>query len=85
VTSHDEGEGKVLRTPEGMRFRILKGAPEGEEVEVLGAAIDRFAAWDQSHQPSTWVTATRPGVGLRAWPPGTRWSRSLRSGWGQEP
>jgi hypothetical protein len=72
---------EILTSPEGLRFRILRGTPEGDDVEVLGLALDRNAAWDQSHQPSTWVTASRPGIGLRAWKAGTRWSSSLRSGW----
>jgi len=93
MTSHghgghgDDGQGdggEVLRTPDGLRFQVLKGTPEGEEAEVLGAAIDRLATWDQSHQTSTWVTAGRPGIGRRAWRPGTRWGHSLRSDWGQE-
>ena len=75
---------EILRSPDGHRFRILRGTPEGDEVEVLGAAIDRLIAWDQAQQPSTWVTAVRPGIGLRAWAPGTRWGNSLRAGWGQD-
>jgi hypothetical protein len=74
----------VHSSPEGLRFRILRGVPEDDEVDVLGLALDRHTAWDQSHQPSTWVLAVRPGIGLRAWPAGTRWSNSLRSGWEQE-
>jgi hypothetical protein len=75
---------EILRSPEGLRVRILRGTPEDDEVEVLGLALDRHAAWDQSHQPSTWATAGRPGIGLRAWPAGTRWSNSLRSAWEQD-
>ena len=83
VKSEDSEEG-IFRSPEGLRFRILRGTPEDEEVEVLGLALDRHAAWDQSHEPSTWATASRPGIGLRAWPSGTRWRNSLRSGWEQD-
>ncbi len=79
--SSEEG---ILRSPEGLRFRILRGIPEGDEIEVLGAALDRVTAWDQSQQPSSWMTASRPGIGLRAWAAGSRWSSSLRSGWEQE-
>jgi hypothetical protein len=75
---------EIFRSPEGQRFRILKGTPEREDVELLGLALDRIKAWDQSTQPTTWVTATRPGIGLRAWAPGTRWSASLRAEWTQE-
>jgi hypothetical protein len=75
---------EIFRSPEGQRFRILKGTPEGDEIELLGLALDRTSAWDQSTQSSTWVTATRPGIGRRAWAAGSRWSSSLRSGWGQE-
>jgi hypothetical protein len=77
-------EERIHRSPEGLRFRILRGVPADDEIEVLGMALDRSAAWDQSHQPTTWATAVRPGIGLRAWPAGTRWSNSLRSGWEQE-
>jgi hypothetical protein len=77
------GEG-ILRTPGGLRFEILRGTPEGDDVEVIGAAIDRLAAWDRDLAPSGWVTSIRPGIGLRAWSPGGRWSQSLRSSWGQE-
>jgi hypothetical protein len=77
-------EDGILRSPDGLRFRILRGTPEDDEIEVLGLALDRTAAWDQSHQPSSWVVASRPGIGLRAWEAGFRWSNSLRSGWAQE-
>jgi hypothetical protein len=75
---------EIFRSPEGQRFRILRGTPEGDEIELLGLALDRISAWDQSTQSSTWVMATRPGIGLRAWSAGSRWSNSLRSGWDQE-
>ncbi len=81
LVNSEEG---ILRSPEGLRFRILRGMPEGDEIEVLGLALDRTAAWDQSHQQSTWVTASRPGIGLRAWEAGTRWSNSPRSAWERE-
>ena len=77
-------EEAILVSPEGLRFRILRGTPEADEIELLGLALDRITAWDQSHQPSTWATAIRPGIGLRAWATGTRWGNSLRSGWEQE-
>ncbi len=75
----------VLRSPGGLRFRLLRGVPEGDDVEVLGAAIDRLVAWDRGQEPGGWVTSVRPGIGLRAWSPGSRWSQSLRSSWGGEP
>jgi hypothetical protein len=75
---------EIHSSPEGLRFRILRGMPEDDEIEVLGMALDRNAASDQSRQPRTWVTAVRPGIGLRAWPAGTRWSNSLRSDWERE-
>ena len=53
--------------------------------EVLAAAIDRVEAWDKSQEPGPWVTNARPGIGLRAYAPGTRWGASLRSAWGREP
>jgi hypothetical protein len=74
----------VLRTPGGLRFQLLRGTPEGDEVQVLGAAIDRMVAWDRGQEPSPWVTSMRPGIGIRAWSPGSRWSQSLRSSWGAE-
>ena len=75
---------EIFTSPEGLRFRILRGTPEGDEVEVLGLALDRNATRDRRRQPSTWVTATRPGIGLRAWAPGTRWSNSPRADWQRE-
>ena len=83
VKSEDSEDG-ILRSPEGLRFRILRGTPEDAEVEVLGLALDRHAAWDQSHEPSTWATARRAGRCPGGWPSGTRWSNSLRSGWDQD-
>ena len=75
---------EILRSPDGHRFRILRGTPEGDEVEALGAAIDRLIAWDNAQQPSAWATSVRPGIGLRAWAPGSRWANSLREGWDNE-
>ena len=78
------GDIVVLRTPDGLRFQLVKGTPEGDEDEVLAAAIDRAATWDRSQQSGPWVTSIRPGIGVRAYPPGERWGASLRSGWGRE-
>jgi hypothetical protein len=77
--------GRSGRSAGGLRFEILRGTPEGDDIEVIGAAIDRLVAWDRDQEPSGWVTRMRPGIGLRAWAPGSRWSQSLRSSWGQEP
>jgi hypothetical protein len=74
----------ILQTPGGLRFQVLRGIPEGDDVEVLGAAIDRLVAWDRGQESSGWVTSIRPGIGIRAWSPGSRWSQSLRSAWDQE-
>jgi hypothetical protein len=52
---------------------------------VLGAALDRAVTWDKSQESGPWVTSTRPGIGVRAYPAGARWGASLRSGWGREP
>ena len=78
------GDILVLHTPDGLRFRLVKGVAEGEEAEVLAAAIDRVEAWDKSQELGPWVTNTRPGIGARAYEPGTRWGASLRSGWGRD-
>jgi hypothetical protein len=79
------GDILVLRTPDGLRFQLVKGTPEGEEAEVLGAALDRVVAWDRSQESGPWVTSIRPGIGVLAYAAGTRWGASLRSGWGREP
>ena len=75
----------MLRTPDGLRFQLVKGTPEGEETDVLATALDRVVAWDKSQELGPWVTGIRPGIGVRAYPAGTRWGASLRSTWGQEP
>jgi hypothetical protein len=75
---------EVLRTPGGLRFQVLRGTVEGDDLEVLAAAIDRMVTWDRGREPSPWVTSVRPGIGIRAWSPGSRWSQSLRSAWGGE-
>ena len=74
----------MLLSPDGLRFRILRGTPTDEEAEILGLALDRVHAWDQGQEQSTWVTSTRPAIGLRAWASGTRWSTSPRSDWLRE-
>jgi hypothetical protein len=79
------GDILVLHTPDGLRFRLVRGVPEGDEAEVLAAAIDRVEAWDKSQELGPWVTSIRPGIGTRAYAAGTRWGASLRSGWGREP
>ena len=76
------GDILVLHTPDGLRFQLVKGAPEGDEAEVLAAAIDRAEAWDKSQELGPWVTNLRPGIGARAYPAGSRWGASLRSTWG---
>jgi hypothetical protein len=76
------GDRRILRSPGGLLIEVLKGTPEGDDAEVLGAAIDRLVAWDRGQESSGWVTSIRPGIGLRAWSQGGRWSQSLRSSWG---
>ncbi|HET8787394.1 MAG TPA: hypothetical protein VFO47_01435 [Actinomycetes bacterium] len=78
------GDILVLHTPDGLRFQLVKGVPEGDEAEVLAAAIDRVEAWDKSQELGPWVTNTRPGIATRAYPAGTRWGASLRSTWGRD-
>ena len=79
------GDILMLRTSDGLRFQLVKGSPEGDEAEVLAAAIDRVEAWDKSQELGPWVTADRPGIGVRAYRAGGRWGASLRSRWGREP
>jgi hypothetical protein len=79
------GDILVLHTPDGLRFQLVKGVPEGDEAEVLAAAIDRVEAWDKSQELGPWVANTRPGIGIRAYPAGTRWGATLRSTGGREP
>jgi hypothetical protein len=75
----------VHTTPAGRRFEILGGGDANDEdVEVLAAAIDRYATLLAEQQLGPWTTAHRPGIGARAWRAGDRWATSDRSGWGQQ-
>jgi hypothetical protein len=73
----------VFVTSSGQRWQLLKGTADAEQLEVLGDAIDRLATIEAGGRPSPWVTASRPGTGLRAWAPGARWSHSVRGDWGR--
>jgi hypothetical protein len=84
VTRPQPGDIIVLHTPDGLRFQLVKGVPEGDEAEVLAAAIDRVEAWDKSQQLGPWVANARPGIGARAYAAGGRWGASLRSTWGRD-
>jgi hypothetical protein len=79
------GDIVAVRTPDGLRFEVVKGTPEDQELEVLALAIDRMAAWDRGQRLGPWVTTSRPGIGVRAYQPGSRWSASLRATWGSQP
>ncbi|HEV2928286.1 MAG TPA: hypothetical protein VGW74_06310, partial [Propionibacteriaceae bacterium] len=65
------GDNLGLHTPDGLRFQLVKGVPEGDEAEVLAAAIDRVEAWDKSQQLGPWVANIRPGIGPRAYAAGS--------------
>jgi hypothetical protein len=84
--SPTDGTGRVHTTPAGRRFRILGGGEASDEdVEVLAAAIDRYATQLAEQQLGPWTTARRLGIGTRAWEPGKRWAATDRAGWGQLP
>jgi hypothetical protein len=74
----------VLRTPDGLRFQVVKGSLDPEQSEVLALAIDRMVARERDRDIGPWATNTRPGIGVRAYEPGSRWGQSLRSVWGRE-
>ena len=78
------GDIVVLRTPDGLRFQVVKGSLEPEQSDVLAMAIDRLAARERDRDIGPWATSTRPGIGVRAYEPGSRWGQSLRSAWGRE-
>jgi len=87
VTARDggagAGPGEVHTTPAGRRFRVLAGCETTpEDVEVLAAAIDRYATLLAEQQLGPWTTARRPGIGARAWEPGKRWATRNRASWG---
>ena len=75
----------ILVTPSGRRWQLLKGEADAEQLAVLGDAIDRLAVIEALGRPSPWVTASRPGAGVRAWAPGSRWSHGVRGDWGRNP
>jgi hypothetical protein len=76
-------DGPVHTTPAGRRFQVLGGGDaSAEDVELLAAAIDRYATLLAEQQLGPWTTARRPGIGSRAWQPGTRWATRNRTAWG---
>jgi hypothetical protein len=79
------GDIVVLRTEDGLRFQVVRGALELGEPEVLGLAIDRLVARERDRDVGPWATNVRPGIGIWAYEPGVRWGHSLRSTWGREP
>jgi hypothetical protein len=79
------GDIVVLRTPDGLRFQVVKGSLDPEAPEVLALAIDRLVARERDRDVGPWATGTRPAIGVRAYEPGSRWGHSLRSTWGREP
>jgi hypothetical protein len=78
------GDIVVLRTPDGLRFQVVKGSLDAEQSDVLGLAIDRLVARERDRDIGPWATSSRPGIGVRAYEPGSRWGQSLRSTWGRE-
>lgn len=79
------GRGPVHTTPAGRRFQLGGGGgASAEDVEVLAAAIDRYATLLAEQQLGPWTTAHRAGIGVRAWAAGSRWATSNRSRWGRD-
>ena len=54
-----------------------------EPTEPTEPATARATAGLDGGRLSEWVTSSRPGAGVRAWAPGTRWSHSVRGEWGR--